>query len=220
MKQIVSISLLLCIGLSTYAQTMDMHRQRVADLQAQLVAAESRIPSLEAQSRNQTIWAWSSVLLGALSYSAFSNSLTPPDSGAFPPHAPAFQAGSGAVTLGFSVSSVWAFVSRYRTRSAIRSTSNEIKRLGRQIETSESIIADIERRQRLADRYDERTIRAINGQQIFIGMDRGAVLESWGTPDDINRTTTGRGTSEQLVYRRGSARYVYIDNGVVTAIQD
>lgn len=55
-----------------------------------------------------------------------------------------------------------------------------------------------------------------------IGMTAAQVRAStWGEPSDINRTTTRYGVSEQWVYRSGSeTKYIYFDNGVVTAIQE
>jgi hypothetical protein len=41
---------------------------------------------------------------------------------------------------------------------------------------------------------------------------------SWGLPNDINKTTTGDNVSEQWVYNDG--KYVYLNNGIVTAIQE
>lgn len=52
-----------------------------------------------------------------------------------------------------------------------------------------------------------------------IGMTEEKVLEStWGKPQKINKTTNRYGVSEQWVY--GSGRYVYLDDGVVTSIQE
>jgi len=53
---------------------------------------------------------------------------------------------------------------------------------------------------------------------IYIGDTKEIVLESWGQPEDINRTTTAYGTTEQWVYGLGC--YIYFENGKVTAIQD
>jgi len=55
-----------------------------------------------------------------------------------------------------------------------------------------------------------------------IGMDSDTVYEcSWGIPEHINRTKTALGTSEQWVYQRhGRMQCVYLENNVVTAIQD
>ena len=52
-----------------------------------------------------------------------------------------------------------------------------------------------------------------------IGMTTEEVENSeWGKPNDINTTITNYGTSEQWVY--GNGRYIYFDDGVVTAIQE
>jgi hypothetical protein len=41
---------------------------------------------------------------------------------------------------------------------------------------------------------------------------------TWGSPEKINRTTTANKVSEQWVY--SGYRYIYFDDGIVTAIQD
>lgn len=52
-----------------------------------------------------------------------------------------------------------------------------------------------------------------------IGMSAQKVLEStWGEPTDINKTTTKYGVHEQWVYYGG--RYVYLEDGIVTSIQE
>ena len=52
-----------------------------------------------------------------------------------------------------------------------------------------------------------------------IGMTADEVRNSnWGSPEEINTTTTATDVEEQWVY--GGNRYIYLDNGVVTAIQD
>lgn len=55
-----------------------------------------------------------------------------------------------------------------------------------------------------------------------IGMTAAQVRAStWGEPSDINRTTTRYGVSEQWVYKTGSEmKYVYFEDGIVTAIQE
>lgn len=59
----------------------------------------------------------------------------------------------------------------------------------------------------------------IDRKIVRIGMRELAVYASWGLPGDTNTTHTSRGVHKQLVYGSG-ARYVYTDNGIVTAIQD
>ncbi|MGS2778366.1 hypothetical protein ACVBAX_13450 [Robertmurraya sp. GLU-23] len=46
-------------------------------------------------------------------------------------------------------------------------------------------------------------------------------LTSWGQPMKINKSTTVYGVSEQWVYEiKGSRKYVYLEDGIVTAVQD
>lgn len=52
-----------------------------------------------------------------------------------------------------------------------------------------------------------------------IGMMESEVMNSnWGKPEKINKTTTKYGTSEQWVY--DGYKYIYLNNGIVTAIQE
>lgn len=58
-----------------------------------------------------------------------------------------------------------------------------------------------------------------------VGMTADEVrATSWGEPADINKTTTADGVSEQWVYYNPIShipdRYVYLDNGIVTSIQE
>lgn len=55
-------------------------------------------------------------------------------------------------------------------------------------------------------------------QGVRIGMTPQQVLQSsWGKPQKVNRTVTSASTREQWVYGGG---YIYIENGVVVAIQN
>lgn len=57
------------------------------------------------------------------------------------------------------------------------------------------------------------------GANPTIGMTEEQVLiSSWGKPEKINRTTTASGTYQQWVY--SNYKYIYLDNGMVTAIQE
>ncbi|MGW8442032.1 tetratricopeptide repeat protein [Paenibacillus sp. S33] len=52
-----------------------------------------------------------------------------------------------------------------------------------------------------------------------IGMTEQEVIDSkWGLPKHVNKTTTAYGVNEQWVYDR--YKYIYFENGFVTAIQD
>lgn len=58
----------------------------------------------------------------------------------------------------------------------------------------------------------------IKSGKVWIGASDDAVLASWGSPEDINSTITSHGKKEQWVY--GSGHYVYLTNGLVSAIQN
>lgn len=54
--------------------------------------------------------------------------------------------------------------------------------------------------------------------RIRIGMSKDACKLSWGEPDDINTSRGSWGVHEQWVYPKN--RYVYFENGKLSAIQD
>ncbi len=72
--------------------------------------------------------------------------------------------------------------------------------------------------------YSSKTCYKIDDDNKFltdpqIGMTKEEVKNSlWGTPKDINKTTTVNGTSEQWVY--DNYKYVYFDDDIVTSIQE
>lgn len=69
--------------------------------------------------------------------------------------------------------------------------------------------------------WEPEVCRAISGGSLVIGMTSEQVRLSWGEPDKINATTTAAGRREQWVYERRSAdEYAYVENGVLTAVQE
>lgn len=66
------------------------------------------------------------------------------------------------------------------------------------------------------------TLEKISKAEISIGMNRHELLMSWGVPNDVNTTTVSSGTSAQWIYGDPiyGANYVYLDNDVITAIQN
>ena len=56
-----------------------------------------------------------------------------------------------------------------------------------------------------------------NGR-VRVGMTQEMCRAAWGEPTSVNRTTTGRSTTEQWVYDYGN--YLYFENGVLTTIQN
>lgn len=54
--------------------------------------------------------------------------------------------------------------------------------------------------------------------KVRVGMTKEQARIGWGNPDDINKTITTYGTSEQWVY--GYSSYLYFDDGILTSIQN
>jgi len=61
----------------------------------------------------------------------------------------------------------------------------------------------------------------IANNRVRLGMTADQVRESWGKPEDVNRTVTRWGTHEQWIYGPSlEATYLYFDGGVLTSVQD
>lgn len=58
----------------------------------------------------------------------------------------------------------------------------------------------------------------VASRKINLGMSKQMVIDSWGNPEDVNRTVGGWGVHEQWVY--GSGTYLYFENGKLTSWQD
>lgn len=59
-------------------------------------------------------------------------------------------------------------------------------------------------------------------QAVMLGMTAQEVRRAWGNPSSINTTQIAGNVSQQWVYEPGTLRrraYVYLNNGIVTAIQ-
>jgi hypothetical protein len=92
-------------------------------------------------------------------------------------------------------------------------TEQEIKRAKAKRAESEKI-----RHAELIRKYGQEKGDLIFNKKVKIGWSKEMCTESWGKPNDINRTTMQDLVREQWVY--GLDRYLYFDNGVLTAIQD
>ena len=73
----------------------------------------------------------------------------------------------------------------------------------------------------------EDDLRRVRSGMVQVGDNLCHALAAWGRPEDVNRTATTYGESQQWVYpeyagtyRTGRARYLYLERGRVTAIQD
>lgn len=58
---------------------------------------------------------------------------------------------------------------------------------------------------------------AIKNKQVQPGMSEDALLLTFGVPDRVNRTVTQNRLMKQYIYNH---RYVYVENGIVTTVQD
>ncbi len=81
--------------------------------------------------------------------------------------------------------------------------------------------ADIQakRKSDLIKLYGTTTGLKIYGGEIWLGMTDKMARDSWGSPDDINRSVGSYGVHEQWVYGKYDT-YVYFENGVLTSWQD
>ncbi len=75
-----------------------------------------------------------------------------------------------------------------------------------------------ERREAIINKYGLVNGEAILNHKVKIGWTKSMCIASWGKPYDINRTTTTYGSHEQYVY--SLKKYLYFENGILTAIQD
>ena len=74
----------------------------------------------------------------------------------------------------------------------------------------------------LTEKYGELHAFCIIARKVMIGMTMEEVKESWGAPDDINRTIIFNETSEQWIYEGENYknRYLYFRNGILETIQE
>lgn len=77
-----------------------------------------------------------------------------------------------------------------------------------------------EKFERLAPKYGKATAKMMVEEKVRIGWSKQMCKESWGEPDDINKTIGSWGTHEQWVYGDIYCDYLYFENGVLTSIQN
>ena len=75
-----------------------------------------------------------------------------------------------------------------------------------------------QRIQSLVDKYDQCNVNLARQGKVKIGWNKELCKEAWGEPRSVNKTTTTYGVHEQWVY--STSRYLYFDDGVLTAIQE
>ena len=75
-----------------------------------------------------------------------------------------------------------------------------------------------QRIQALVDKYGQSNVNLARQRKVKIGWNKELCKEAWGEPRSVNKTTTAYGVHEQWVY--STSRYLYFDDGVLTAIQE
>jgi len=74
------------------------------------------------------------------------------------------------------------------------------------------------RRVDLTKKYGSQEIaEKIMAKKIWLGMTSAMALESWGRPEDINRSVGSWGVNEQWIYVN---TYLYFENGILTSYQN
>jgi len=107
---------------------------------------------------------------------------------------------------------------RFKRRAKER--IHEAKYLAKSIEDLTFAQKKEEYRKRiLLDKWGYELGHKINDGVIEIGFSETMVEEAIGRPDSVNRTTYSYYVREQWVYNEGNYRYIYLEDGIVTAIQ-
>jgi hypothetical protein len=76
------------------------------------------------------------------------------------------------------------------------------------------------RRAALTEKYGSQEIaEKIMANKIWLGMTDKMARESWGNPNEINRSVGSWGVHEQWVYKKKDT-YLYFENGLLTSWQD
>lgn len=76
-----------------------------------------------------------------------------------------------------------------------------------------------QKRKELIKKYGTDSGTKISEGKIWIGMTDKMARESWGDPDENNRSVGSWGVHEQWIYERYNT-YVYFENGILTSWQD
>ena len=93
------------------------------------------------------------------------------------------------------------------------------KELAQKEQKDQTRKAELQKRKAsLIQKYGHTNGTLISEGKVRIGMTKEMCRESWGEPEDINKTTSSYGTHEQWVYGYGS--YLYFENGKLTTIQN
>ncbi|MFZ2339684.1 MAG: hypothetical protein WAW07_08195, partial [Bacteroidales bacterium] len=87
----------------------------------------------------------------------------------------------------------------------------------KKLEENAKKLSDL-RRNSMIKKYGSATGEKILSGKIWLGMTDKMAKDSWGDPEEINRTIGSWGVHEQWVYYRDV--YLYFENGILTSWQD
>ncbi|MBQ4622463.1 MAG: hypothetical protein IJB28_07415 [Bacteroidaceae bacterium] len=80
--------------------------------------------------------------------------------------------------------------------------------------------SELEKFEKMASKYGKSTAKMMVERKVRIGWSKQMCIDSWGHPDDINRTIGSWGVHEQWVYGEIYCSYLYFEDGVLTSIQN
>lgn len=86
------------------------------------------------------------------------------------------------------------------------------------VQLAEKKSAEEQWRKNMVAKYGKELGNLIINRKVKLGMTKEMCRESWGDPNDINKTIGSWGTHEQWVYSGGN--YLYFENGKLTSIQN
>lgn len=83
-------------------------------------------------------------------------------------------------------------------------------------------IAEEKRKVMLIEQYGELRAAMILRSKVCVGMSKDEAIASWGSPDEVNKTTGTYGVHEQWVYKGKNYknRYLYLESGILKTIQE
>jgi len=93
----------------------------------------------------------------------------------------------------------------------------ELEKQKKSREKKEQVKKEKERKEYLIQKYGDRFADKILAKEIWIGMTKDMLIESWGEPQKINRTVLLDRIHEQWIYPNV---YIYFENDILVSWQD
>jgi len=122
---------------------------------------------------------------------------------------------------GFKIGYIsWKAVQMNPQLEALKQVGDEETRI-KKIQFEQDRIASKQARQdSLLSKYTPDEVEKINNKEVWIDMTVDQLIESWGSPSDINSTETATSYTSQWIYGEvPNVKYLYFVNGRLTVIQ-